>query len=213
MYLEKESDYFSNVRLDIVHFLKEKSNLKVLEVGGGKGNTLIFLKNNKIASEIHLVDIIDIIDQKKEFNSIHILDIEKESLDGFQELDVIILADVLEHLRNPEKVISKLKQHLKPGGFFIVSIPNIRHFSAFIKIYIKGNFSYEEQGIFDRTHLRFFCKSNMIELFTSNKNLQVEKVLPNHQVIRSKSKWLNKLTFGIFEQFVTSQYLLKVRKV
>ncbi|WP_378180256.1 class I SAM-dependent methyltransferase [Aquimarina sp. SS2-1] len=212
IYLEKEHEYFSNVRIDIVDFIKDHKNLKILEIGAGKGNTLLYLKEKGIASEIHLIDIIDIIDCKENFDSIQILDIEETRIETSVKYDIIILADVLEHLKTPEQVINQLKEHLVNGGSFLVSLPNIRNYSAFIKIFIKGSFKYEDEGIFDRTHFRFFCKSDMIALFDSHKDLKIEAIIPNNKIIKSKASTINKFTLGMFTQFFTTQFLLKVQK-
>lgn len=212
IYQKKEPSYFSNVRKDIVHFIKDRKGLKILEIGGGSGNTLLYLKENKIAAEIHMVDIMDLVANKEAFDSIQIIDIEEESLQTDERFDIIILADVLEHLKDPMAVISQLKEFLKKGGAFLVSIPNIRHYSAFIKIFLKGSFAYEDQGIFDKTHIRFFCKKDMKQLFEVYPDLQIEKTMPNNKVIKSKATLINTVTLGLCTQFFTSQYLFKITK-
>ncbi|WP_299259048.1 class I SAM-dependent methyltransferase [uncultured Aquimarina sp.] len=212
VYLEKEREYFSNVRMDIVDFIKDRKNLKILEIGGGKGNTLLYLKEKGIASEIHLIDIVDITEHKDKFDSIKILDIENNLPDGFTKYDIIILADVLEHLKMPEDVVYKLKEYLVDNGSFLVSLPNIRHYSALVKIFIKGSFKYEDEGIFDRTHFRFFCKSDMIALFNSQKDLKIKAIVPNNKIIKSKATIINKITLGLLTQFFTSQFLFRIKK-
>lgn len=212
IYLEKEREYFSNVRMDIVEFIKNHKNLKVLEIGAGKGNTLLYLKDKGIASEIHLIDLVDIVDEKDKFDSVRVLDIEENMLEEEKKYDIIILADVLEHLKDPESAIDRLKESLVDGGCFLVSLPNIRHYSALIKIFLKGSFKYEEEGIFDRTHFRFFCKSDMINLFSIHKTLFIKAVVPNNKIRKSKATIINKLTFGIFTQFFTTQFLLQIEK-
>lgn len=212
IYLEKEHEYFSNVRMDIVDFIKDKKNLKILEIGGGKGNTLLYLKEKGIASEIHLIDIVDITEHKDKFDSIKILDIENAVLNESVKYDIIILADVLEHLKEPERVIYRLKEYLVDNGSFLVSLPNIRHYTAFIKIFVKGSFKYEDEGIFDRTHFRFFCKSDMIRLFSSHQDLKIKAIVPNNKVIKSKATIINMLTLGLLTQFFTSQFLFRIQK-
>lgn len=69
--------------------------------------------------------------------------------------DYIIFADVLEHLRNPIKVLSLSKELLKEEGSILVSIPNISHNSVIIDL-IKGDFNYRKLGILDDTHIKFF---------------------------------------------------------
>jgi len=80
--------------------------------------------------------------------------------------DAIIFADILEHLVDPAKTIRKLARHLNPNGIVIASIPNVR-FWAVIKHLAEGNWTYQDQGILDRTHLRFFTLSEIKRLFAS----------------------------------------------
>ncbi len=69
--------------------------------------------------------------------------------------DVIVCADVLEHLRRPDHVLRMLRQYLKPDGLMIVSLPNVAYWRARLNL-LFDNFNYEEIGIMDKTHLRFF---------------------------------------------------------
>jgi SAM-dependent methyltransferase len=71
--------------------------------------------------------------------------------------DVIIYADVLEHLKNPKDVLVSLNQNLAPNGIVIISLPNIANFYCRIQLLL-GRFNYQDRGIFDRTHLRFFTR-------------------------------------------------------
>lgn len=79
--------------------------------------------------------------------------------------DCIVLADVLEHLQDPGSVLRKLKLALKEHGTIVASIPNVRHWSV-VKPLLEGRWNYEDAGILDRTHLRFFTKDSMIRLLT-----------------------------------------------
>ena len=71
------------------------------------------------------------------------------------DYDVIIAADVLEHLVEPELVLSKLKAHIKKGGLLVVSLPNVANLYIRLSL-LAGRFNYHTKGILDRTHLRFF---------------------------------------------------------
>ncbi len=80
-----------------------------------------------------------------------------------REVDVVVLADVLEHLRDPWTVLGALRENLAPGGRAVVSVPNIGHWTARRAI-LRGRFPYSEHGLFDRTHLRFFGHEGAHEL-------------------------------------------------
>lgn len=78
--------------------------------------------------------------------------------------DCIVLADVLEHLRSPEAVLQKLSRTLKDTGTIVASIPNVRHWSV-LRPLLEGDWNYEDAGILDRTHLRFFTRKSIQKLF------------------------------------------------
>ncbi|RYG18406.1 MAG: class I SAM-dependent methyltransferase [Chitinophagaceae bacterium] len=69
--------------------------------------------------------------------------------------DVILFMHVLEHLVAPEIILQKFKQLLKPNGIIIVCLPNINNWHNRVDM-LKGNFTYTEQGIMDKTHLKFY---------------------------------------------------------
>ncbi len=71
--------------------------------------------------------------------------------------DVVVLADVLEHLRRPQQTLLRMKAFLNPGGYAVVSLPNIANWKTRLGLLL-GRFDYADEGILDRTHLRFFTK-------------------------------------------------------
>jgi hypothetical protein len=70
--------------------------------------------------------------------------------------DVITCADVLEHLVEPGTLLGQLRRYLKDDGRLVVSIPNVRHESVLLPLLVEGRFTYQDAGVLDRTHLRFF---------------------------------------------------------
>ena len=70
-------------------------------------------------------------------------------------IDCIIYGDILEHLRDPWRVLAAQVQALTPSGGILVCMPNAEHWS-FADRLLRGTFDYEDQGLFDRTHLRWF---------------------------------------------------------
>ncbi len=113
-----------------------------------------------------------------------------------------------------KKTLSIVHQLLSDDGEIVVSMPNIRHYSAFVRVFLKGNFSYDENGIFDYTHVRFYCKKNIQELLESS-NFQIIKVEGSIRNFKGKSiaKIINKISFGLFEQFLSNQYFFKAKKI
>ena len=101
------------------------------------------------------------------FDHVESRPIEKalESLSG--PFDLIICADVLEHLVDPWDVVARLGQVAADGGELLVSMPNIRYLRALARIAVGAGFRPEAEGIFDATHLHFFTKDNIAQLLIS----------------------------------------------
>jgi GT2 family glycosyltransferase len=79
--------------------------------------------------------------------------------------DAIICADILEHLREPGRLLRQARAWLAPGGSVVASIPNVRHHSVLCSL-LQGNWTYEPAGLLDRTHLRFFTRREVEKLLT-----------------------------------------------
>ena len=212
IYIDKPNHYFSSVRHDLISFIdKNSKGLTILEIGAGSGATLLELKQSGFANKIYGYDIVDLCKNKNEFEQFVVGNIEQEHFPFNEKFDIIILADVLEHLIEPEVVLKKISPYLKDNGSIYISLPNIRYFKAVYQIFFKGNFKYEEEGVLDKTHLRFFCKMNMKQLITKTEVLNVVKIESNLLHTKSKKGLLNKLTFRIFEEFLSQQYFLNVK--
>jgi 2-polyprenyl-3-methyl-5-hydroxy-6-metoxy-1,4-benzoquinol methylase len=85
--------------------------------------------------------------------------------DAFSEqmYDYILFADVLEHLKDPWRVLSESAALLKSGGRIIISVPNIAHAQILASLY-NNDFSYADVGIMDKTHLRFFTEATLRDM-------------------------------------------------
>jgi O-antigen biosynthesis protein len=81
-----------------------------------------------------------------------------------EKFDVVTFGDVLEHLRDPWRVLKEVKDILKPNGFVVASIPNIAHGDIRLAL-LQGDFDYAPLGVLDNTHLRFFTKKTVESLF------------------------------------------------
>ncbi|MFY9638063.1 MAG: class I SAM-dependent methyltransferase [Methanobacterium sp.] len=136
-------------------------NNKILDVGCAEGNIAEVLSSNKC-------DVVGIeIDQKSAQNAqnyckeVILGDVESLELSSEYNnyFDYILFADILEHLKDPLIVLKKFKKYLKNDGYIIVSLPNISNWRMRIKI-LFGNFEYENTGLLDKGHIRFFNKKS-----------------------------------------------------
>lgn len=102
--------------------------------------------------------------------------LETGALAGRGPFDQIMLADVLEHLLDPDAALGRAAGLLAPGGTVIVSLPNIAYVRARARL-ARGVWRYERTGIFDRTHLRFFTRRTAREM-VEGAGLEVEREIP-----------------------------------
>ena len=79
--------------------------------------------------------------------------------------DCIVFNDVLEHLVDPYAVLVASKRLLAPGGVVVCSLPNVRHFRVLWNLIVRKQWRYEDSGVLDRTHLRFFTEKSIAEMF------------------------------------------------
>jgi 2-polyprenyl-3-methyl-5-hydroxy-6-metoxy-1,4-benzoquinol methylase len=81
-----------------------------------------------------------------------------------EEFDVVLFADVLEHLKEPADVLRRVRPFVAENGVVVASIPNIAHASVRLAL-LGGEFRYREWGLLDDTHLRFFTRASIQDLF------------------------------------------------
>lgn len=77
------------------------------------------------------------------------------------DYDLVIMADVLEHLIDPWRALLELRQRVRPGARLLLSVPNVRHKSVLLPLLLQGRFDYADAGILDRTHLHFFTRASL----------------------------------------------------
>ncbi|MFT0171853.1 class I SAM-dependent methyltransferase [Paraburkholderia mimosarum] len=98
-----------------------------------------------------------------------VLDVNIEKLPAEQfrtdfDADCWIFGDVLEHLYDPWALLKKIRGSMDRGGCVVACIPNAQHWSLQARVSI-GDFRYQDSGLFDRTHIRWFTRVTMLELF------------------------------------------------
>jgi len=87
-----------------------------------------------------------------------------EDLSSGGAYDVVLFADVLEHLRDPRAALEKVRALISPNGCVLASIPNVTH-SALVFEMMNGRFEYRDYGLLDATHIRFFDRVGVLRLF------------------------------------------------
>lgn len=134
--------------------------------------------------------------------------------------DILIFGDVLEHLREPWDVLKLLTKNMKDDGQCISCIPNVQHWSI-LRNLLDGNWRYQDSGLMDRTHLRFFTRTTMIEMFNNNGwkvTAETPRIFANPQAQKAvKELLLARKSLGLTDaiderEFRALQWVLTARK-
>lgn len=165
--MDKPADYYSHERNELLPLFDKLQGASVLDVGCGGGALGLMLRRNG-CGDLYGVEYMA---EPAAAAAGHYTHVDVMSIEAYLEaaphrvFDYIVCADVLEHLVDPWTVLAKLKGRLSPTGAIIASIPNIRNRLVIANI-LSGVFDYHDEGILDRTHLRFFTFNSIVSLFT-----------------------------------------------
>jgi 2-polyprenyl-3-methyl-5-hydroxy-6-metoxy-1,4-benzoquinol methylase len=165
-YENKPEGYYHKVRKEMLTFLPETAK-RIIDIGCGNGAfaSLVMQKNNAEVWGIELMEEEAKVAQTV-LHKVFVGNCEKH-IENLPEnyFDVIYFNDVLEHLVDPYSVLEILKSKLAPDGVVISSIPNVRFFRTFSRVVFSKDWRYDEYGIMDKTHLRFFTGKSIKRMY------------------------------------------------
>ena len=169
---------------------------KVLELGAGSGmQTQLLAKDGR--NEVVAVDInpASVEKLKRYVQLVYCLDLNDSrwtaALAQEGPFDVVIAADVLEHLYDPWRTMKEIKKLLRQDGILITSLPYAGN-SAIMGLLYQDDFAYQEYGLLDKTHIRFFCLHN-IETLHENGGFTITDarfVLRPPEATEFRERWL-----------------------
>ncbi len=200
--------YYESEREDIIALIPPDA-LRVLDVGCGFG-----LMGKKLKEKNGAVEVIGIEAEEKaseaakdNINKVITGDVENIKMpfeNGY--FDCLVYGEVLEHLRDPWRILREHARYLRKSGCCIVSMPNISHYSI-IEGLLKDRWDYKESGILDNTHLRFFTIGSIRKMFF-DAGYRIEE---ERRYIRASR--VKKIIAGLLgrraEHLLTEQYLIK----
>lgn len=159
-------EYYEDINFGLLKY-RPADGKKVLDVGCGNG--LMGELYRKTGNSYYGIDQARDMEEKanKRLNGFYCADvtdfIKIKKLLKKEKFDIIIFADILEHLVDPVSVVNFYKGYLAKNGLIYISVPNIAVW--YVRMWILlGKFDYGPCGVLDRTHLRFFTKNNLLKL-------------------------------------------------
>jgi 2-polyprenyl-3-methyl-5-hydroxy-6-metoxy-1,4-benzoquinol methylase len=165
--MAKGFDYALSDRPEVAGFLPKQYET-VLEIGCSKGG---FKSSLNPAVEVWGVEPDDLAAEEACSRGYKVLtglyeNVSDRCHDHY--FDVVICNDVIEHMVDHDKFLEDIKRKLKKNGHLVGSIPNVRHFGNLFRLLIKKDWRYEDRGVLDRTHLRFFTEKSLQRTFSAN---------------------------------------------
>ena len=218
MTLAKPDDYYRNVRREILPLIPARAG-KVLEIGCGAGNTLKYLKEAGRADWVAGVEISSAADEAAQagldmFWPGDVAAVLKNPAGPavHAPFDVILCLDVLEHLVDPWAVLGGLAELLAGDGSVVAALPNVRFYKVAARLLFEGRWDYEESGVLDSTHLRFFTRASIRELF-EGAGLAVTDMVPVANMKPWRNKWIfNKLSGNRLIDIYAYSYIVRAAR-
>jgi len=210
------SEYFRNLRPEMLGFIPTEASV-LLEVGCGEGVFAGHLKEVR-AKKDSPVEVWGVeMDAAAAGKASAVLDrvLQGDVAGVLPDLprgyfDCLVLNDVIEHVEDPGALLRSLRPLLRPGGALVTSIPNVRYFFNVVDLAVHGRWDYTEEGILDRTHLRFFTRSSMIRLLTEC-GFEVETAVGINPTGSLKFRLVNLLTLGRWSDMKYLQFACLAR--
>ena len=199
--------------------LVDKSSY-VLELGCASGYMTRYMKE-KLNCRIVCVEmdkaaagLAEPFSEKMVVGDVETLDFKEAGLDD--RYDVIIMADILEHLKDAKKFLITLREYLAPEGFLLISIPNGAHGSVALD-FLDGKIQYQETGLLDNTHLHFFDKDSFTRVLDNSGYLvsHLDRVIVHPKDTELKTLWetyprqVTAYMEKVNPEFQTYQFIIK----
>ena len=162
------SDYYRQSRSEMLAFIPRETG-RLLDIGCGEGYFGAAVKSALPGCETWGVEANEVAAAGAASRNDRVLQGLVDSVDlPDAHFDVVTMNDVLEHIPYSEPVLAKVRRLLKPGGRLVLSVPNVRFYLNVRDLFIKGDWKYQDYGILDRTHLRFFTFRSIERLLLDN---------------------------------------------
>jgi GT2 family glycosyltransferase/tetratricopeptide (TPR) repeat protein/2-polyprenyl-3-methyl-5-hydroxy-6-metoxy-1,4-benzoquinol methylase len=161
----RDRSYFEHARPELLALIPHSART-VLDIGCGAGRLGEALKARQECEVVGIeMDEVASRSAREHLDRVLVGDVERMELDFRPgSFNVVVCGDVLEHLRDPDRLLRRSRDWLSPAGRLIASIPNVRHHSV-VRSLLEGNWTYESAGLLDRDHVRFFTRREIEKLF------------------------------------------------
>jgi glycosyltransferase involved in cell wall biosynthesis len=220
----KEAEGFDSSHQRVLTWLRHRPPGRLLDLGCSDGQ--FSAKVRELGNEVTGVDIEKLDGVGERVDRFVEADLEEGiPSDVGEPYDLVLAADVLEHVKQPDVLLREAAEHLRPGGTIIASVPNFGHWYPRIRVAL-GLFDYDRRGILDAGHLRFFTRASFNRLIkrVGLKVRRVEAVGPPPEIVQRGAQagregvgalgrvaeWLSRLGIEFWPTLFAYQFLYEL---
>ncbi len=213
-FLDKWDYGFSALREDIIDIMSVQPDDNILDIGCADGKTLAAIKENYKVNLYGVEPDSELASEADKYGKIFNGTIEAYLKICHQEFDAIIMADVIEHLKEPWAVVREVARHMADNGALYASIPNYFHATVMYNLFECGSFGYASNDIVNKEHIRFFTLNDSINLLKMA-GLEHFEIYGNHVPSNEKSIETAQKLQDLFKKdfnFDVYQFVIKATK-
>ncbi|MGL4395512.1 MAG: class I SAM-dependent methyltransferase [Hyphomicrobium sp.] len=211
-YSGKPATYFAGARADFVALLPRDPNAAILEIGCGSGETgALALEAGRCARYVG-VELFEAAASRARTRLSDVITGNVETMTFPWQpasFDALILSEVLEHLVEPGRVVADLARFVRPGGMVLASSPNVAHWRV-VRELVCGRFNLADQGVFDRTHMRWFTPATYAAMFEAA-GFTVTDLRPVTP-FSPRTQLISKMTGGRLDHLFMTQIAIMARR-
>jgi 2-polyprenyl-3-methyl-5-hydroxy-6-metoxy-1,4-benzoquinol methylase len=211
--MNTSDQYYSSKRTDVASLIPQNSR-RVLDVGCGFGSLGRMLRA-RVECEVYGIEVNPAANQHLQgvYAQFWIGNVERMVLPVEPEyFDCVVFADVLEHLTDPWATLARYSTYVRRGGYVVASIPNVRNLGLLYNLVVKGRWRYEQSGLLDRTHLRFFTRNEIVDLFAQS-GLEIEEIRANKDRYSLWKRLATAIPTALIPDLAVCQFLVRARRL
>lgn len=208
---EKPDNYYRAPRVEMLKYIPLDAR-RILDVGCGAGKFGGALKERQRAEVWgNELDPACASEARSRLDRVVTGDIAS-ALQGLPDgyFDCVVFNDVLEHLANPYRVLEQVKHKMSSGGIVVCSIPNVRFFYVLRDYLLGKDWLYRDSGVLDKTHLRFFTKKSIVDMFEAL-GYEVERIEGINGIRTRAFEAFDLITMGFFSDTRFAQFACLAR--
>ena len=195
--------YYKNDRSEMLAFLPP-SPTRLLDIGCGEGLFGEAVKTHFPTCETWGIELVPDAAAKAAGRNDRVLNMPLEQADEIPDayFDVVTMNDVLEHIAWPMPALEAAKRVLKPDGRLVLSLPNVQFLLNVLDLVLRNDWEYQDSGILDRTHMRFYTTKSAARLL-ERAGFEVVQI-PGINAMRPK--WYYRVLFVLAPRFRWMQF-------